>query len=82
MHLYRFHFLDLAGTVTRHHSVQLPTDAAAIKVGQRMFADRNQDFALEIWHLSSLIYYENRPPSLTATAITDSQRRGAQPCQH
>lgn len=61
MHLYRFHFLDTAGAVTRRHSMKLPSDAAAIKLGQRMFAEDDSDCGLEIWQLNRLVHQENRP---------------------
>ena len=61
MRLYRFHFLDAAGLVVDRHSVQLPSDAAALTLGHRMLADRNQVCALEIWLLNRLVHHENRP---------------------
>src|ERR1700733_11939789 len=60
MHLYRFHFLDAAGAVVHRHSAQLPTDAAAVQMGQRMLVDREQACSLEIWHLNRLVHSEDR----------------------
>ena len=56
MHLYRYDFLNLAGVATGHHSIQLPTDGAAINVGHHMLSVRHQDCAvLEIWQLNRLV---------------------------
>ncbi len=66
MHLYRFHFLDAAGGVIHNHSVRLPTEAAAITMGQRMLAHRNQDHALEIWQLNHLVWHQRRERTAVA----------------
>ncbi|MEI9985662.1 MAG: hypothetical protein WDN69_22250 [Aliidongia sp.] len=60
VHLYRIHFLGAAGGVVHRHSAQLPTDAAAVKMGQRMLADRDQVRSLEIWHGNRLVHSEDR----------------------
>jgi len=61
LHLYRFHFLDVTGTVTGRHSVRLSTDDAAINAGRRMLENRSQDNAVQIWHRNRLVRYESRP---------------------
>jgi len=61
MNLYQFHFVDAAGVVTHRHSLKLPTNEAAIKLGQRMFAGRDCDWAVEVWYLNRLVHTETRP---------------------
>jgi hypothetical protein len=60
MRLYRFHFLDATGVVVDRHSVQLPTDVAAVQMGQCMLADRDQVLSSEIWHRNRLVHSEDR----------------------
>lgn len=66
MHLYRFHFLDAAGTVTRCHSAQLPSEKAAVNLASRMLAERGRDDAVEIWHLNHLVHCEKAPRAVAS----------------
>jgi len=60
MTLYLFHFIDATGTVVHRHSLQLPTNSAAIKLGHHMLAERNRDHAVEVWHRNHLVHSESR----------------------
>jgi len=60
VHLYRFHFLDVDGGVTRRHSVRLPTAVAATNLGHQMLAECSDCSALEVWHLNHLVHREGK----------------------
>jgi hypothetical protein len=58
MNLYRFYFVDAAGGIAHRHPLQLPTKAAAVRVGQHMLAKRGRDRGLEIWHHDCLVHHQ------------------------
>lgn len=67
MRLYRIHFLDAAGNVTRCHSVRLSTDAAAVTVGRQMLANHNPGCAVDIWHRNRLVHHEGKAKTAAAS---------------